>query len=193
MDIFAHGLWGAAAAKVLNRSVRAFQERPISPWWTGFWATFPDLLAFGPLVGLIIISVLAGSGDLLGFHGVIGFLYALGHSLVTWGAVVLTLWVVTRRLPWELMGWLTHILIDIGTHPEGYYTTRFIWPVSDFSIGGTSWRTPLFILVNYGLLMLAHYVLRDHKDIGDGFRATSKTRKVILVLLFISLVGALGR
>lgn len=192
MDIFAHGLWGAAAVKALNRSVGAFKRNPISPWWTGFWATFPDLLAFTPLAVVIVLSLITGDADFIG-RGATWFLYPFGHSAVTWVAVFLATWAVFRRPRWELLGWLTHIVIDIGTHPDGYYPTQFLWPLSDFTFGGISWRTALFLGVNYALLALVHYALRDHKSLKDGFHAMTLTRKVFFVLLFIVSFGAFIR
>ena len=46
MEIVAHGLWAAAAAITAKRSTTA----RVNIAWTVWWAVFPDVLAFGPMV-----------------------------------------------------------------------------------------------------------------------------------------------
>jgi membrane-bound metal-dependent hydrolase YbcI (DUF457 family) len=43
---------------------------------------------------------------------------------------------LARRVVLELLGWLSHVLIDIFTHSFRYYATRFLWPLSDIRFNG---------------------------------------------------------
>lgn len=208
MDILAHGLWGAVGAKALNKALaRKGKTTQLNAWWTGFWGTFPDFLAFTPLALFILWGLLAGDATLGNFRSVAPdtylnpiqyalrnltrILYPLGHSMVIWVVMFGVVWLITRRPAWELLGWLSHIVIDIGTHPENFYPTKFLWPLSDFSVSGIAWATPTFLIINYALLFACIYALRDHKNILEGFRAMKTLRKVLLILLaIISIAGA---
>lgn len=64
-----------------------------------------------------------------------------------------------RRPPLALLGWLSHILIDIPTHSRSYYATRFLWPLSDYSISGVPWWTPWFWVSTYCALGAAYWLL----------------------------------
>lgn len=184
MDIFAHGLWGGILGKAVRRFSPANKEAQISPWWTGFWATFPDLFAFVPLALILILGFVFGNAE--SSRWLVGGLYSISHSFVIWVGVFLAAWLVYRRPRLELLGWFSHILIDIFTHPADRYPTPFLWPLQETKFDGTAWATPEFMLVNYALILAALYFLRDHQNMKDGFRAISKTRKIFLALLFLS-------
>ncbi len=62
--------------------------------------------------------------------------------------------IFARRIVFELLGWLLHILIDIPTHSFSYYATRLLWPVSDYRIDGIALWTPWFWAATYGALGL---------------------------------------
>ncbi len=64
-----------------------------------------------------------------------------------------------RRFPYELLGWLLHILIDIPTHSYSFYPTPFLWPISQYKFDGISWGTPWFMIVNYSSLAISYLVL----------------------------------
>ncbi len=189
MDIFAHGLWGGVLGKAIRRFSPNGKEIKISPWWTGFWATFPDLLAFVPLAVVLVASFIFGD---LGSNP-IRFLYSLGHSAVTWTVIFSLTWIIFRRPRLELLGWLSHIVIDIFTHPADRYPTPFLWPLKETAFDGTRWATPEFMLINYALILSALYFLRDHKNIKDGFHAISTPRKIFLAFLFLSSLTAFIR
>ena len=63
-------------------------------------------------------------------------LYPAGHSLMVFLVVFGTATILARRIVFEMLGWLMHILIDIPTHSFSYYATRFLWPISDYRIDG---------------------------------------------------------
>jgi hypothetical protein len=192
MDIFAHGLWGGIVAKAIRRTnlAKKFNISP-SPWWTGFWATFPDLFAFVPLALILTLGFIFGEVE--SFRWIIGGLYSMGHSFVTWVVAFLIVWIIYRRPRWELLGGFSHVLIDIFTHPADRYPTPFLWPLQETNFDGTSWATPEFMIVNYILILSSLYFLRDHKNLNEGFYTLSKPRKILLVILFLSSLTAFIR
>ncbi len=158
MDIVAHGLWAAAAAVTAKRSTRA----RINVKWAVWWAVFPDVLAFGPMVAVGVWLWVNGHLDVS--HGRpavhIGLpLYAAGHSFIVFLAVFGIATILARRVVYELLGWLTHIAIDIATHSFTYYATRFLWPISDYRIDGVPWWTPWFWAATYGALGIVYLLL----------------------------------
>jgi len=151
MDIIAHGLWAAAGATAATKSAGA----RIRLGWTVFWAMFPDLLAFGPPVA---VGLWLRSAHL--HHVNFGVqLYPLGHSLITFLLVFAVASLMARRVVLELLGWLSHILIDIFTHSYRYYATRFLWPVSGIRFNGLPWWTPWFWISTYAALAIVYFLL----------------------------------
>ena len=153
MDIVAHGLWAAAGGIAGKR--RGFR---ISLPWLVFWAGFPDILAFGPTVAVGLWMLLTTGA--VGRHVHPGLpLYPLGHSLVTFATVFGLSWLALRRPPLALLGWLSHILIDIPTHSYSYYATSFLWPFSDFGIDGLPWWTRWFLVATYAGLAVVYALM----------------------------------
>jgi hypothetical protein len=160
VDIIAHGMWAAAGAITANRATTA----RLRIRWTVWWAIFPDVLAFGPLVAAAAWLRLAGRFDTSGgfdrppVH--IGLpLYPAGHSLVIFLLVFGIVTVLARRIVFEMLGRLMHILIDIPTHSYSYYATRFLWPASDFRVDGIPWWTPWFWIATYVALAAVYSVM----------------------------------
>ena len=171
----------------------------IDPWWVGFWGVFPDLISFTPLAFVVIIQILGGA-DLKNIqHGsgigqLTGFLYPASHSLPIFLGTFLLVSLIKRRPVWEMGGWALHIILDIGTHPAEYYPTRFLWPLSDIFVGGISYRTLWFLIVDYTLLGLSFFALRKTKE----FRPLSNLKKILigiltLIALFTIISGLIGR
>ena len=158
MDIIAHGLWAAAGATAARKSVHA----RIRLGWTVFWAMFPDLLAFGPPVAVGLWLLLTRESLRRGRLPHVNFgvqLYPLGHSLITFLVVFAVASLLARRVVLELLGWLSHILIDIFTHSFRYYATRFLWPLSDIRFNGLPWWTPWFWCSTYAALAIVYFLL----------------------------------
>jgi hypothetical protein len=178
MEIVAHGLWAAAAAVTANRKT----GKSIRIGWTVWWAAFPDVLAFGlPAIigiGLALTGNLdpaAGHGHLIPRARLALPLYPAGHSLIVFLAVFGLVSILARRFVLEMLGWLMHILIDIGTHSLSYYATRFLWPVSDFRVNGIAWWTPWFWAATYVALAIVYIAMwkkgwlsrSRRSDVGD--------------------------
>jgi hypothetical protein len=180
MDIFAHTLWTAAGAKVLNTN-RKFLEKnkgPMKVWWAAFWGVAPDLFAFGfPfLAGLYFI--VTGHLDLsqFGAHHGLGLpesaswisdlppkLYNISHSFVTFAVVFLVVWAIRKRPYYEMLGWALHIAIDIPSHVANFYPTPLFWPVSNWKfLHGVSWGNPTYMIINYSALALVWIFILVH-------------------------------
>jgi hypothetical protein len=159
MEIVAHGLWAAAAAIAAKRSTT---DR-VSVAWTVCWAAFPDVLAFGPYVAGAAWLWLAGRFDASGLDRPpvhIGLpLYPAGHSLIVFLLVFGITSILARRIVFEMLGWLLHILIDIPTHSFSYYATKFLWPLSDYRVDGIAWWTPWFWMATYAALVVVWFIL----------------------------------
>lgn len=177
MDIFAHGLWAAAAAKGVNRS----QSKRLNVWVAGLWGIFPDLFAFTiPVVWMIWGLTIGGLSlaDMPGHHGpsvepievgsdwtltIASALYNVSHSIFIFGFVSIILWAIFRRPVWEMGGWLLHILTDIPTHTYQFFPTPVFWPFFDWKFDGFAWGTPWFIILNYSLLLFTFWFLLKRK------------------------------
>jgi hypothetical protein len=158
MDIIAHGLWAAAGATVARKSAYA----RIRLGWTVFWAMFPDLLAFAPPVAIGLWLLVTGGSLRRGRLPHVNFavpLYPVGHSLIVFLLVFGVASILARRVILELLGWLSHILIDIFTHSFRYYATRFLWPLSDIRFNGLPWWTPWFWCATYVALAIVYFLL----------------------------------
>jgi hypothetical protein len=127
---------------------------------------FPDLLAFGPPVAIGLWLLLTGGTDVRSVRG--GHLphlgarvplYPLGHSLITFFLVFAVTSLLARRVVLELLGWLSHILIDIFTHSLRYYATPFLWPVWGYRVDGIPWWTPWFWCCTYVALAVVYLLL----------------------------------
>lgn len=160
MDILAHGLWAAIGAQALTQGCR-----PVSARGAIAWGIAPDLLAFTPLFGFIILGVVDGNltwaqlfnpeslrHASLNGHPIFRLtviLYSLGHSAVVFAvALVFACW-WRRRSCWEMGGWGLHILLDIPTHSHDFYPTPFLWPLSDWTADGVSWTETWMLGLNY--------------------------------------------
>ncbi len=161
MEIVAHSLWTAAAAIAAKRSAGVRLHTGCAVWW----GAFPDVLAFGPSGAAGLWLRLAGSdtgsgSDRLLPHVHLGLpLYPAGHSLIVFLFVFGLASILARRVAFEMLGWLLHILIDIPTHSLRYYATRFLWPVSDFRVDGIAWWTPWFWVATYAALLGVYALL----------------------------------
>ncbi|MEO8065830.1 MAG: metal-dependent hydrolase [Candidatus Doudnabacteria bacterium] len=163
MDIFAHGLWTNAMYKAIPETRK---DRKATSWGI-FFGIFPDLFAFTPVFAYIFYEALFVSHSFrlvspqdapgpLPLDGLTHHLYNFSHSLVIWAVVCLVIWIMFRKFPWVLLGWALHICIDIFTHSSKFYPTPFLFPVSEFYINGWPWVEPVFMLVNYGLLLVLY-------------------------------------
>ena len=160
MDIFAHALW-AGAAMVLAR--RRWPIAPRTIVLTMGMAALPDVPQLLPLVGwqmfgdgsaaVLQAYAYAVPGQepalpplvaLLSFH-----LHCSMHSAIVAGAVTLLMWAVLRSVWVPLLGWWSHIVIDVFTHSAEYYPSPVLYPITERGFDGLAWNTPWFLVLNY--------------------------------------------
>jgi hypothetical protein len=102
-----------------------------------FWPSVPHVAGVGCLW---LAGRFDGSGGLDRPPVHIGLpLYPAGHSLIVFLLVFGLTSILARRVVFEMLGWLLHILIDMPTHSLSYYATRFLWPISDYRVDGIAW------------------------------------------------------
>ena len=169
MDILSHGLYGALYGKVVNQKL---ENHPVHIGWAFWWGIFPDIFAFAPGFVYDLYRRLRGMEPLFrkpdgtlqswtpGFDSVphaTQFLYQISHSLVVFALVFGVVWLLTGRIPWVLIPWAMHILMDVPTHSMEFYPTPVLWPVSDWKfLHGFSWAQGWFMATNYGILLLLY-------------------------------------
>lgn len=168
MDILAHTLWAAAAAK---RS-RNLINRKISIWWSAFFGVLPDLFSFSALFLWAGMQYLTGhftidnmprpsdvepsAPDTIWVFRLTALLYNTSHSMIAFFIVFTIIFLIQKRMPLPLLGWLFHIVIDIGTHSYSFFPTPVFWPLSGWRFDGLAWDTPWFLVVNYTALVLVY-------------------------------------
>ncbi|MFB6246346.1 MAG: hypothetical protein ABEI74_02010 [Candidatus Pacearchaeota archaeon] len=153
MDTIAHFLWGSGLGKISRDKFK----KNFSWVWTGLWAVFPDLLAFGIAIAYAVLFL----GQIHGPHFITDVLYPISHSFLVFGVVFLAVFAVKRRFYLAMLGWPLHILFDIFTHTSDFYPTPFLWPLVETSLDGVKWSNPVFMVLNYvvliGLLVYAFW------------------------------------
>jgi hypothetical protein len=160
MDILAHSLWAGAGVALLGRRMLVsrltaavtitlaalpdvFQMLPVLAWWTFGSGTFATVRAFAiavpgqePTLPSAVIFV--------SHH-----LHCLAHSAVVAGVVTVLVWRLRRALWFPLLGWWSHIVIDVFTHSADYYASPVLYPFTERGFDGIAWNTPWFMALNY--------------------------------------------
>jgi len=179
MDVFSHGLWAAALAKIFNLKQKKVK---VNAWMAAFWGAFPDVFAFAPVFIWLGYQFFFGNFDFgalgspehmepsqpdtLPIFRLTNFLYSLTHSLFIFVAVFLIIWIIWRRPRYSMFGWLLHILIDIPTHNYQFYPTPFLWPFSEWKFDGFSWAEPWFLICNFSALIIVWgFILRGKRKV----------------------------
>ena len=170
MDIAAHALWAAAGgAWALRR--RYIHRADLAA--TVALAVLPDLVQFL----LLIAWVMVGTGS---WHVLPAFalalpghepelphwvaltshqLHCLLHSGVVAGIATVTLSIGLGRVWLPLLGWWSHIVIDLFTHSAGYYPVPVLYPLNNWAFDGIAWTQPWMLAANYLLLLVTWIVL----------------------------------
>jgi hypothetical protein len=176
MDIVAHTLWAgigvallrrrrpvpartAAATMVMAALPDVMHLLPIVFWWVFGEGTFAAVLAYAnPVPGQE--PALAPLVGLLSHH-----LHCIMHSAIVAGVVTLLLWAVRRSLWIPLLGWWSHILVDVFTHSADYYAVPVFYPITQRGFDGVAWNNPWMLALNYTTLgVAAWWVLRSRMD-----------------------------
>lgn len=178
MDFFSHIFWTWAIFKTIEKKTK----KQLNTKLAIFWGVFPDLFAFVIPIVLVMFDIITGKADYSNFprpetlepaeqntvpaFRLLSLLYSISHSFVIFliilAVISVFIFIARRaseagknfRVPWELASWPLHILIDIPTHSTQFYSTPFLWPISDFKINGISWSTPWFLELNYLIIFI---------------------------------------
>lgn len=141
MDIFAHAIWSAVAYSGQPR------RRAVSGI---LWGVLPDLIPASASVALIPVMGISRTG----FAAVYPFTHSLVIFAVAFGLTAL----VRRAVPWPMLAWALHILVDIPGHQR--FLTPFLFPLSDYRIyGGWEWLSVPGVIANYSAIALTVAVL----------------------------------
>lgn len=171
MDIISHALWAAAVGKAAQPKLK----RKLNFWVTAWWGAFPDLFAFTvPFIwmGVEMISGRASafrfhpesneppSSELSSIYNLASSLYNVSHSLFMFVMAFGVAWLLLKRIPWEMGGWLLHILMDMPTHTYEFFPTPIFWPFSAYKFSGIHWAQWWFLILDYSALLLVFYFAR---------------------------------
>lgn len=165
MDIVAHGLWAGLGFAWAKRD-RKLDRKTLA--LTVSLAIAPDLVQLLPLVSSAGLSedgwtVLKHYATALpGYeppmspllNAMTHHLHCVMHSALVAGAVTALLWLWLRRLWIPLLGWWSHIVIDVFTHSAEFYPSPVFYPLTYWGFDGLAWNTPWFMNVNYLLLAI---------------------------------------
>jgi hypothetical protein len=163
VDIFAHALWAGAGVTAARRrwplapriialtvALAALPDilhlLPILAWWAFGDGSMTTLQAYAIAVP-DHEPALPPLVNLLSHH-----LHCIMHSAIVAGAATLLLWIMRRSLWIPLLGWWSHIVIDIFTHSTAYYPVPVLYPFTQRGFDGIAWNTPWFLLLNYAVL-----------------------------------------
>lgn len=166
MDILAHTLWAGAGVTLASRR---WPMAPRTLALTMVLAALPDVFHLLPIAGWWVFGdgslavlrayaiavpgqepVLPPIVNLWSHH-----LHCVAHSAIVAGAVTLLLWAMRRSLWIPLLGWWSHIVIDVFTHSADYYPSPVLYPITQRGFDGLAWNTPWFMVLNYVVLAAA--------------------------------------
>lgn len=170
MDLVAHGLWAGLGVAVAARRWPVSRRTALA---TVGLAMLPDLAQLLPLLGAALfdgggVRVLSSyAAALPGFDPTLPPLVALAlhhlhctmHSAVVAGLVTLALWAHRRSFWWPLLGWWSHIVIDVFTHSAEFYPSPVLYPLTQRGFDGVAWNTALALALNYDAIVTAFLVL----------------------------------
>ena len=166
MDILAHSLWAGIGVALLRR------HRPIAPGTaaaTVALAALPDVVQMLPILAWWALG--DGSWAALQAYAVAlpgqepalpamvltlsQHLHCMLHSAVVAAGVS---WLVCGllRAGWlPLLGWWSHIVIDVFTHSADYYPVPVLYPFSERGFDGIAWNQPWMLVLNYAAITAA--------------------------------------
>lgn len=163
MDIVAHTLWAGAGAALMHRRQALPRSTVIAALGL---AALPDVLHLLPIAGWWLMGdgsfaalkgyAVAVPGQEPGLPTSVQFwshhLHCVMHSAPIAGAVTLAAWAARRAFWIPLLGWWSHIVIDVFTHSADYYAVPVLYPFTERGFDGIAWTTPWFMVLNYAAL-----------------------------------------
>ncbi|WP_298835422.1 hypothetical protein [uncultured Piscinibacter sp.] len=177
MDIVAHTLWAGLGAAALAR------RRPVARGTvaaTMTLAALPDVIQMLPVLGwwwfgggsleAVRAFAIAMPGQEPAMPELVTWwshtIHCIAHSAVIAAGATLLLWAWRRTLWVPLLGWWSHIVIDVFTHSADYYASPVLYPFTERGFDGIAWITPWFMALNYLALAAAGVALLMHRRRG---------------------------
>ncbi len=157
VDIFAHTIWSF----IIFRNIVSSKEI----WFALFFGALPDLASW---TIYMFYAIIKGEFNIKKMKKGFKFdqsqinkipkwawtLYGISHSIFICGVVLIIIYLYFGNLPWWLLAWPIHILMDIPTHSKDFFPTPFLWPISDYAFPGISWGSPIFMILNWTAIIL---------------------------------------
>jgi hypothetical protein len=145
MDIFSHMFWGGLAFGWKRRFLYAMT-----------FGVLPDFIPFSPFFFYRLFkgTFVFGRPPLESFPSWVFSLYDITHSLIFAAILYTIIRFLSKDISFSFLAWPLHIVMDIPTHTEAFFPTKFLFPLSTFYINGFDWAHPLFLLTDYLLLFL---------------------------------------
>jgi len=163
MDVLAHALWAGMGCAAARRKV---DLPPCTVVATVTLAVLPDVAHMLPVAAWVMLG--EGAWATLGRYAFAApgnepvlpesialwshRLHCVGHSAVIALLVTALAWLGLRRLWIPLLGWWSHILIDVFTHSRDYYPAPVLYPFTMRGFDGLAWNRPWFVALNYAAL-----------------------------------------
>jgi hypothetical protein len=165
MDIVAHTLWAAAGIAVLHR--RQALSRPTAVATLAL-AALPDVLHLLPIALWWLFAdgsfaalrgyAVAVPGQEPGLPPLVQLwshhLHCVMHSAPIAALATGAVWAARRAFWVPLLGWWSHIVIDVFTHSADYYAVPVLYPFTERGFDGIAWTTPWFMVLNYTTLAI---------------------------------------
>jgi hypothetical protein len=163
VDIVAHTLWAGAG---LALAARRWPVARRTTLLTLLLAALPDVFHLLPMIGwwwfgdgsfaTVCAYAIAVPGQVPLLPPLVAewsqHLHCVTHSALVAGAVTLSLGAIRQALWAPLLGWWSHIVIDVFTHSAGYYPSPALYPITQRGFDGLAWNTPWFLVLNYAVL-----------------------------------------
>ncbi|MBW3019938.1 hypothetical protein KY334_01465 [Candidatus Woesearchaeota archaeon] len=92
------------------------------------------------------------------------FLYRFNHSLIIFTLIFSLVYLIDKTFVIYTIPWLIHIISDIPTHSKKEddledFSTKIMWPLSDFSFNGIEWHRKYLFFKVYLLLLVAYAII----------------------------------
>jgi hypothetical protein len=170
LDIVAHGLWAGLGIAWAGKYHRINTKTKMA---TIGLAVAPDLIHLLPLMiaapfaanGLEIFTAYVNASP--GFEPPLSpnlnqlthHLHCVMHSALVAGAITAAVWLWLGRLWVPLLGWWSHILIDVFTHSAEFYPSPVLYPLTYWGFDGIAWNAPWFMSINYAVMTIVAYII----------------------------------
>ncbi|MBI2626876.1 MAG: DUF192 domain-containing protein [Parcubacteria group bacterium] len=176
MDVFAHGLYGGAFSRII---------KPKTSFWIAvLFGVLPDVISFGPhFINSFILNGSSFNVPVFNIPSYVNNLYNITHSLILAILLSFTVWRFLPKYKLEFLAWPLHVLFDIPTHTN-FYTTPFLWPISNIKIHGISWGQTWFMILNYIAISIIFLVLLKYRRVSWKFLIIPVLVGVVWISLF---------